>query len=203
MTLSSGEDTRRISLVQPSKRAEEAEQADALVERAVAGSQRGDRSAQRELYELCRHDVFRLAVRIVGEQDAVDVMQQAFLQAFRKIGQFSRKARFETWLFRLTVNEAFQHLRRKRRWKGSDLQHEPMDDSPGHERHAEQKELLEKALARLDPELRAIFVLREVDELSYRDIAQTLDIPEGTVGSRLNRARHELQQHLKDLGWEP
>jgi RNA polymerase sigma-70 factor (ECF subfamily) len=78
-----------------------------------------------------------------------------------------------------------------------------MDESRGQDSQAEHKELLEKALARIDPELRAIFLLREVEELSYREIAEALNIPAGTVGSRLNRARHELQQHLKDLGWEP
>ncbi|MCA9038484.1 MAG: sigma-70 family RNA polymerase sigma factor, partial [Planctomycetaceae bacterium] len=63
-------------------------------------------------------------------------------------------------------------------------------------------ELLEQALQQLDPELRSVFVLKEVESLSYREIAQVMDIPEGTVGSRLNRARRELQQHLADLGWE-
>jgi RNA polymerase sigma-70 factor (ECF subfamily) len=186
----------------PASKGSENEERLAILTQAVVGCQRGDRAAQRTLYELCRHNVFRLAVRIVGEQDAGDVAQQAFLQLFRRIGQFSGRARFETWLYRLTVNEALQHLRRQKRWKPSDLQYEPMDQSPGQDRDAEQKELLQRALERIDPELRAIFVLREVDELSYREIAESLDIPEGTVGSRLNRARHELQQHLKDLGWE-
>jgi RNA polymerase sigma-70 factor (ECF subfamily) len=71
------------------------------------------------------------------------------------------------------------------------------------EERDEHKELLEQALARIEPDLRSIFVLREVEELSYREIAEAIEIPEGTVGSRLNRARRELQQHLAELGWEP
>ena len=67
----------------------------------------------------------------------------------------------------------------------------------------ERKEILRIALSRIQPQLRAVFVLREVDGLSYREIADAVDIPEGTVGSRLNRARRELQQHLAALGWEP
>ena len=72
-----------------------------------------------------------------------------------------------------------------------------------HEERGEHKELLELALSKVEPELRSIFVLREVEGLSYHEIAEALEIPEGTVGSRLNRARRELQKHLVDLGWEP
>ena len=75
-------------------------------------------------------------------------------------------------------------------------------DHSHHGDDAEHKEVLERALARIDPELRAIFLLREVDEMSYRSIAESLQIPEGTVGSRLNRARRELKQHLADLGYD-
>jgi RNA polymerase sigma-70 factor (ECF subfamily) len=66
----------------------------------------------------------------------------------------------------------------------------------------EQQELLQAALQRLDPQLRAIFLLRELEGQSYREIARALDIAEGTVGSRLNRARRELKEHLAALGWE-
>jgi RNA polymerase sigma-70 factor (ECF subfamily) len=81
------------------------------------------------------------------------------------------------------------------------LEWEPMDES-NHGEDSERKELLEQALSRIEPELRTIFLLREVEGLSYRDIAEALQIPEGTVGSRLNRARRELQQHLSELGFE-
>ena len=68
---------------------------------------------------------------------------------------------------------------------------------------AHRHELLDQALQRLDPELRAIFLLREVDDLPYAEIAKVLTIPAGTVGSRLNRARQQLREHLVQLGWEP
>ena len=73
----------------------------------------------------------------------------------------------------------------------------PVRSLPGVD--AERKELLEQALARIDPELRSIFLLREVEKLSYHEIADAMQIPEGTVGSRLNRARRELRQRLSDL----
>ncbi len=174
---------------------------DALVT-VVSACQNGDRSAFRQLYDSCQQRVFRLAVRIVGLEDASDVTQQVFLQAFRSLRQFNGRSRFETWLYRMAVNESLQHLRRNRRWQYHVLDWEPMDEShPGED--AVKKELLEQALARIDPELRSIFLLREVEGLSYHDIAEVLRIPEGTVGSRLNRARRELKQHLSDLGFEP
>ena len=109
----------------------------------------------------------------------------------------------QTCALPISVNEAFQHLRRRRRKRHQRLAYEPVDESARGDERTEQKDLVEHALARLDPELRSICVLREIDELSYREIAEVLDIPEGTVGSRLNRARRELREHLVDLGWEP
>ena len=167
------------------------------------GCRAGQRAAQQRLYELCHSLVYRLMVRMVGLQDAADLTQQVFLQLFRKIGQFAGNSKFETWLYRLSVNEALQHLRKGHRWKHQTLNHEPMSQYASDTERDEHKELLEQALSRVEPELRSIFVLREVEGLSYRDIAEAVEIPEGTVGSRLNRVRHELQQHLTDLGWEP
>jgi len=161
-----------------------------------------DRDAQQQLYEAFRRRVYRLMVRMVGVQDAADVTQQVFLQVFRKIDQFAGHAKLETWIYRLAVNEALQHLRRQGRRSSQPLTYEPAGREPPHAERREQKETLEMALGRLEPKLRSIFLLREVDELSYREIAEAVDIPEGTVGSRLNRARHELRQHLADLGWE-
>ena len=165
----------------------------------VEAYQRGDRAAGRQLYDSCQRAVFRLAVRMVGLQDAADVTQQVFFNAFRCLSQFSGRSRFETWLYRLAVNESLQHLRRHQRSRYHALDWEPMDESQ-HGDDTERNELLEQALARIDPELRSIFLLREVEGLSYHNIAEALQIPEGTVGSRLNRARRELRQILSDLG---
>ncbi len=194
---------RRNSLTGASKDMGEKACSDDPLAETVVACQQGDRSAQRQLYEHCWQRVYRLTLRMVGEQDAADVTQQAFLQAFRSIGKYNGSARFQTWLYRVAVNESLQHLRRRRRWQAEPLAGEPQDKShPLHEQ-AEQKDLLEQALARLDPQLRALFLLREVEGIPYREIAETMHIPEGTVGSRMNLARRQLQMHLKDLGWEP
>lgn len=168
----------------------------------LAGCRANDRTAQQRLYELCQHQVYRVVVRIVGLQDAADVMQQVFLQLFTKVHQFEARSLFTTWLYRLTVNESLQFLRKRKRWKFQPLESDPMNPDPTDSHSGEHRELLEQALSRVDPDLRSIFLLKEVEQLSYREIAESINIPEGTVGSRLNRARHELQNHLKDLGWE-
>lgn len=175
----------------------------AVIDAAVLdGCRKDDRGAQLQLYEACHRQVYRLMVRMVGLQDAADLTQQTFLHVFRKIDQFAGHSKLETWIYRLAVNEALQHLRSRRRRRWQPLLHEPAGRYQRHTQRREQREVLEMALAKLEPELRSIFLLREVEELSYREIAEAVDIPEGTVGSRLNRARRELQQHLAELGWE-
>ena len=177
--------------------------AEAVDANVLAGCRAGERDAQQRLYELCHRQVYGLMVRMVGVQDAADVTQQVFLQLFRKIDSYAGHSKFNTWLYRLATNEALQHLRKGNRWKFQPLIREPMSQHTSTIERNEQKELLDEALSRLDPELRSVFVLREVKGLSYREIAEATDIPEGTVGSRMNRARRQLQQHLTDLGWEP
>jgi RNA polymerase sigma-70 factor (ECF subfamily) len=169
----------------------------------VVDCQRGDREAQRRLYERFQGQVQRLMLRMVGREDAADLTQHVFLRVLQTIHQFNGQSRFETWLYRVAVNEALQHLRRRGRKRAAPLEYEPVDRSPSHTRQTEEVELLERALARLDPELRSLFLLREVEHLSYREIASILEMNEGTVGSRLNRARDMLQKHLVELGWRP
>ncbi len=168
----------------------------------IARCQRGDRDAQRELYESCHQRVHRLMVRMVGIDEAADLTQCVFLQVFRTIGQFAGHAKLETWVYRVAANEALQHLRRSRQRTVGRLDWEPVDSTPDRRQTLEQRELLDRSLQRLEPELRCIFLLREVDQLSYREIAQTLGVAEGTVGSRLNRARSDLRRHLRELEGE-
>ena len=140
---------------------------------------------------------------MVGQTDADDVVQEVFLQVFRTLNQFNGQSQFETWIYRVTINQALQHLRKRRRSQWKPLEGDLMDYQTGHKHELEEKELLERALARLEPDLRAIFLLREVENCSYSQIAETTQVPEGTVASRLNRARQLLKQHLVELGWEP
>lgn len=165
-------------------------------EEMIDACRRGDRHAQRQLYLRHCQAVYRLVFRIVGSQDAEDVTQQVFLRLFQSIGTFAGQSRFSTWLYRLAVNEALQFLRRQRSRPKLPLLSEPVDNAPSRSSRIDDREMLEHALSTLDPQLRAIFLLREVEELSYYDIALALDIAEGTVASRLNRARRLLRESL-------
>lgn len=172
------------------------------VAKVVAGCQAGSRESRRLLYELFHESTYRLLVRMVGQQDAADLLQEVFLQVYGKIGQFVGRARFTTWLHRVATNIALQHLRKSRRQQRSVVDRDPNDLPSADGQTWQQQEVLQAALHRVDPTLRAMFLLRELEGQSYREIAHTLGIPEGTVGSRLNRVRRELREHLVALGWE-
>jgi|TARA_R110002072_G_scaffold101123_2_gene222802 RNA polymerase sigma-70 factor (ECF subfamily) len=169
--------------------------------RTVQQAASGNRFAMRDVYEATSDRVFRLMVRMVGQQDADDLTQQTFVRAFTKLDQFSGESKFETWLYRLATNEALQHLRREKHRRTKELVVEPAADQTDDVEQDERATMVRSALDQLDPELRAIFTLKEEGGLSYQEIAATLSIPEGTVGSRLNRARRELRR-LIDGGRE-
>ena len=170
---------------------------DAVIQRAVDG----DRLAQQTIYEALCDRVHRLVLRVVGESDVDDVTQDVFVHIFRKLGTFRRESEFTTWVHRLAINESLQHLRRVRRRSTIPLEENSMiSRAAGNE--SEIKELFETAFSRIDGELRLLLELKEVERLSYSKIAELIGIPEGTVGSRLNRARRDLREQLTALGWE-
>lgn len=181
--------------VQPASELPNAHTTDRLVASCVAG----DNAAMQAIYEQCKSRVYGLMVRMVGRQDADDLTQQVFLQMFRKLDQFSGQSRLETWLFRLATNEALQYLRKQKRQTTNPYVLDPVTVDDDRLVRSEESQLVQTALERLEPELRVVFLLKEQQGLSYRDIAESMGIPEGTVGSRLNRARKELRQQLTRL----
>lgn len=176
---------------------------DDVLDRLLSDVRCGSREAQQRLYGCFHCRVYRLLVRMVGRDDAEDLLQQVFLQVFRTLNQFQGQSKFETWLYRVTVNESLQHLRKQRSRPSVSLESDIMDRKTDQVRDFDQKELMEYALARLEPELRSLFLLREVEKQSYAEMAVVLQIPEGTVASRLGRARQLLKQYLVESGWEP
>ena len=143
----------------------------------------------------------RTVFRLVGATDAGDVTQDVCFQLFANLRKFRFEADFGTWVHRLAVNNALEHLRRARRKSALSLEAITKDPEL-RQVDPDLKELFEVALTRLDAELRMILDLKEAQELSYSQIAEIAGIPQGTVGSRLNRARRELKSHLLALGWE-
>ncbi|MEO8271931.1 MAG: RNA polymerase sigma factor, partial [Aureliella sp.] len=182
-------DTRKTNDSASADASVDAATTDALVRACIDG----DHDAMGRLYERCSGRVYALMVRLVGRQDADDAMQLAFMQIFRKLDRFSGGSKLETWIYRVATNEALQLLRRRKRENIKTLNWEPESKVCQSGLRLEDAEILDAGLAKLDHELRAVLTLKEVQELSYAEIAEILDIPEGTVGSRLNRARRELR----------
>jgi RNA polymerase sigma-70 factor (ECF subfamily) len=159
----------------------------------------GNRDAQQQLYLRYCEKVYRLMYRMVGESNADDLTQHIFLCLFAKLDQFAALSSFSTWLYRLASNEALQFLRRRRQREPDQAMPADLTDHRSSETtQTDHRNLLEYVMNQLDPELRAIFLLRESEGLSYYDIAMALDIAEGTVASRLNRARRSLRKLIEE-----
>ncbi|MBN2295002.1 MAG: sigma-70 family RNA polymerase sigma factor [Pirellulales bacterium] len=142
-----------------------------------------------------------------GAEDARDLVQDAFVQAFVKLESFRQSSSFFTWLYRIAFNLTVSHHRRKKptvsveRVKDASGR-EPIEPGEGPEGHAERKETCQQvrqAIATLADEHRAVLVLREIDGCDYETIASILELPVGTVRSRLSRARGQLRHRLADI----
>ena len=175
-----------------------------VVERCLSG----DDAAWEELVRLHSRRVYGLCYRFTGrESEAQDLTQDVFLRVFRALGSFrSTEGSFTTWLARLTRNLLIDHYRRTRNERVTDSIEEQLPriegvSAPKRADSAvagrEASELLQAALGKLSPELRETIILRDLQEMEYREIAEVLAIPEGTVKSRLNRGRAELARLLK------
>jgi RNA polymerase sigma-70 factor, ECF subfamily len=176
----------------------------------VTRAQGGDRAAFGSLVERYQERVLNLCYRRLNDRElALDATQEAFLKAYRGLARFRAESRFYTWLFRIAVNEATTaHRRRSRRRAGSldavgsegERVPEPAADA-SYDPEAEvargdERSVLMAAIAELDEEQARVVVLRDVEQLSYQEVADILEIPLGSVKSRLHRARHALKTRL-------
>jgi RNA polymerase sigma factor (sigma-70 family) len=179
----------------------------------IRAAQQGDQSAFARLVEANQGRIYSLCYRMTGNnEDAADLTQEAFLNAWRGLGSFGGQAAFSTWLYRLASNACIDFLRReKRRMALSMTQEEDEEgrqtDLPDErwapERELERKELqaaVQEGLSTLSPEHRQVLLLRETEGLSYQEIAQCLSLEEGTVKSRIARARLALKEFLVKNG---
>ena len=165
----------------------------------------GSRECQKRIYELLASRVYRVIRKIVGPSNADDVMQEFVIQLFAKLNQFKFESSLETWAHRMAVNQGLQYLRKtnreEQRVRKIALTTE-MSTQTNSEAKADDAEILQLAMEQISGEQRAILHMKEVEGLGYEAIATVLGIPEGTVGSRLNKARKELRSSLIQLGWE-
>lgn len=181
----------------------------------VAAAQQGDQAAFGALVENYQAMAYSLALRMLSDpDDAADAVQEAFLNAWRALGSFQGQSAFSTWLYRLTSNACIDLLRRNRRKAAVSMTVSDEDEDAPHEtdvpderwsperslERSETHRAVHKGLAALSPEHRQVLVLRELEGLSYQEIAQVLDLEEGTVKSRIARARTALRDFLVKTG---
>lgn len=159
---------------------------------------------------ICKYQdrLFNGMVQVLrSETEAEDVVQDAFVLAFTKLGTFKGNSAFFTWLYRIAYNVAITRIRRRKPTVSIDGKDETArldfaDAGPAPSDRIEQQEQatqLHAALEQLSLEHRAILVLREMDEMDYDAISEILDLPIGTVRSRLHRARNHLREHLETI----
>ena len=180
-------------------------------ELVIRRAQRGDADAFEQLLLEHQKNVYNLCYRMAGNpDDAMDLSQETFLRAWRCLDQYQFASAFSTWLYRLCSNICIDFLRRRRRQQtvpltfedadGEEQTYAVPDAQPLPEEQVELKltrEILQAAMAQLLPEHRAVLQLRVVNEMSYEQIADVLDIQIGTVKSRLSRARNQLKKILE------
>jgi RNA polymerase sigma-70 factor (ECF subfamily) len=193
--------------IDPDDRPAEAD-ADRRHVEAAAG---GDREAFAVLVSRYQVRLVNLARALTGDDgEAEDLAQEAFIRAWKSIGGFRGDATFRTWLYRIATNVIQSHLRRRsrrRRWWGPSLDERPDDRRGEHsamdpsvpstiEDDVARRQEIDRALATLPPELRIAVTLRDVHGFDYREIAEMLGVPIGTVESRIFRARKRLRPLL-------
>ncbi|HEX3426444.1 MAG TPA: RNA polymerase sigma factor [Acidimicrobiales bacterium] len=170
----------------------------------VAEARSGDRSAFDELVKATYADMYTLAYRLTGnEEDARDVVQEAYLRAYRGLKRFRGDARFSTWMYRITANCASTQLAKRARTRHEDLDEDvdvidtEVDHDP--EQRAElafDRDRITRALEELPVRLRTVIVLRDVYDLPHESIAAELGITEAAAKVRLHRARRKLHERL-------
>jgi RNA polymerase sigma-70 factor (ECF subfamily) len=178
---------------------------DEIIERCL----NGDQAAWETIVRMYRRKVFNIAYKFVGRHDqAEDLTQDVFLKLYKSLDTFDRRANFQTWLISVSRNLCIDHyrsVRKERETINRDV--DPSDlapvstDTPA-DYKLEQRDrvvLLRQALDTLAPTLRTAVMLRDIQELTYQEIADKLRLPEGTVKSRINRGRTELARQIQKL----
>ncbi|MBX3393891.1 MAG: sigma-70 family RNA polymerase sigma factor [Phycisphaerae bacterium] len=185
----------------------------------LAACRRGEAAAYGELVRRYQDRVFNLCFRMCGSrEDAEDHTQEAFVRAMQSLDRFAERSRFYTWVFRIAVNLVISDRRKSGRRTMYSLESRPDESEDGHGRDsrranvksgvsqphdqmvaAEQREAVSSALMKIDEEHRTVLVLRDMEGLNYEEIADVLDIPTGTVKSRIHRARQAIRDLLAPL----
>lgn len=186
--------------------------------RWIEAAQRGDAESFERIVFAYQQKVFNLAYRLLGErEEAEDLTQEVFVNVFRHISKFQGKSQFSTWIYQVTMNHCrnrFKYLKRRYHHATESLD-DPLQTSEGEidkdlpdegdipedVLYRQQIQgMVQVALGKLQEDHREVVVLRDIQEFSYQEISDVLGLPEGTIKSRLHRARLELRETLRRLG---
>ncbi len=182
----------------------------------VKAAKKGDQEAFSELVEKYSHQVFALCIKILNDYgEAEDLTQEVFLKVYKNIKKFKGKSKFSTWLYQITLNAAINrvnYLKKRHHYdissinvtsvRGGDEDYgidlaDPSRTSEDDVIGKETYQIILKAINELPEEFRVVILLRDVEEKSYQEIAEILNVPEGTVKSRIHRAREILKKKLE------
>ncbi len=163
------------------------------LENAVKDFKKGVKTAFDTIFDLTSDAVYRICCNITGDHHASeDIMQEVYMSVFKALPEFRAESAFFTWLYRIAVNKSLSFVRKKKPEKpaAEELPEvQVRDSSPEDEKTAEELDMLRQAISELPDTFRSIVVMRDIEGVSYEDIAEIEQVPVGTVRSRLNRGR--------------
>jgi RNA polymerase sigma-70 factor, ECF subfamily len=184
---------------------------DAIIKKRIKQVIKGDQDAFGEIVEIYKNSIYQLGYRMLGNRhEAEDIAQEAFIRAYVNINSFNQDLKFSTWLFRIATNLCIDRIRKKKpdyyldaEVSGTDgltMYSQLASNSPLPENELESLELQEtvqKEILKLPEKYRTVIVLKYIEELSLNEISEILDMPLGTVKTRIHRGREALRQQLR------
>ncbi|WP_456272737.1 RNA polymerase sigma factor SigW [Bacillus sp. AK031] len=186
---------------------------DALVNKRIKQVLKGDQDAFAEVIELYKDKVFQICFRMLGNRhEAEDISQEAFIRAYVNIHTFNQKRKFSTWLYRIATNLCIDRIRKKKpdyyldaEVTGTDgltMYSQVAADGQLPEEEVEEMELqeeIQRQILKLPDKYRSVIVLKYIEELSLLEISEILDLPLGTVKTRIHRGREALRKQLRNV----
>ncbi len=184
---------------------------DALIKKRIKQVIKGDQDAFADIVEIYSNSIYQLGYRMLGNRhEAEDIAQEAFIRAYVNIKTFNQDLKFSTWLFRIATNLCIDRIRKKKpdyyldaEVSGTDgltMYSQLSSDSPLPESELESlelQEIVQKEILKLPEKYRSVIVLKYIEELSLNEISEILDMPLGTVKTRIHRGREALRQQLR------
>ena len=186
---------------------------DALVNKRIKQVLKGDQNAFADIVSLYQHKLYQVCYRMLGnKQESEDIAQEAFVRAYMNLHTFDQKRKFSTWLYRIATNLCIDRIRKKKPdyyldaevtgTEGLDLYSQIASEDQLPEEILEQMELQDRIqyeIGRLPDKYRTVVVLKYIEELSLQEISEILDMPLGTVKTRIHRGREALRKQLNNL----